>query len=31
LLRKRPNVTSWRQLLETAKSEHEQATATATA
>ena len=23
LLRKRPNVTSWRQLLETAKSEHE--------
>ena len=26
LLRQRPNVTSWRQLLETAKSEHEQAT-----
>jgi WhiB family redox-sensing transcriptional regulator len=25
LLRKRPNVTSWRQLLETAKSEHEAA------
>ncbi len=25
LLRQRPNVTSWRQLLETAKSEHEQA------
>ena len=24
LLRKRPNVTSWRQLLETAKSEHEE-------
>ena len=23
LLRKRPNVTSWRQLLETAKTEHE--------
>ena len=31
LLRKRPNVTSWRQLLETAKAEHEQETATATA
>ena len=31
LLRKRPNVTSWRRLLETAKSEHEQATASATA
>ncbi|HET7349458.1 MAG TPA: WhiB family transcriptional regulator [Marmoricola sp.] len=27
LLRKRPNVTSWRQLLETAKSEHEAAAA----
>jgi WhiB family redox-sensing transcriptional regulator len=25
LLRKRPNVTSWRQLLETAKAEHEAA------
>jgi WhiB family redox-sensing transcriptional regulator len=31
LLRKRPNVTSWRQLLETAKYEHEEATAIATA
>lgn len=31
LLRKRPNVTSWRALLETAKSEHETASATATA
>jgi WhiB family transcriptional regulator, redox-sensing transcriptional regulator len=31
LLRKRPNVTSWRQLLETAKSEHETATAIETA
>ena len=31
LLRKRPNVTSWRQLLETAKSEHENAIAIATA
>ena len=31
LLRQRPNVTSWRQLLETAKSEHEQASSTVTA
>jgi WhiB family redox-sensing transcriptional regulator len=27
ILRKRPNVTSWRQLLETAMVEHERATA----
>ena len=26
LLRKRPNVTSWRELLETAKSEHDELT-----
>ena len=31
LLRKRPNVTSWRQLLETAKSEHELAAVDETA
>lgn len=31
LLRKRPNVTSWRQLLETAKAEHERNVAKATA
>ena len=31
LLRQRPNVTSWRQLRETAKSEHEQASSTVTA
>jgi WhiB family redox-sensing transcriptional regulator len=31
LLRKRPNVTSWRQLLETAKSEHELAVEVETA
>jgi WhiB family redox-sensing transcriptional regulator len=31
LLRKRPNVTSWRLLLETAKAEHEQEAVTATA
>ena len=31
LLRKRPNVTSWRQLLETAKSEHEAAVTVETA
>ena len=31
LLRKRPNVTSWRQLLETAKAEHERRTAIETA
>ena len=31
LLRKRPNVTSWRQLLETAMFEHEAAVSSATA
>ena len=29
LLRKRPNVSSWRELLETAKSEHERTVTTA--
>ena len=29
LLRRRPDVTSWRKLLETARAEHEQATAAA--
>ncbi len=31
LLRKRPNVTSWRQLLETAKTEHDRAVTVETA
>jgi WhiB family redox-sensing transcriptional regulator len=31
LLRKRPNVTSWRELLETAKAEHERTVARAAA